>query len=435
MRETNFPMLGASRAIRFRLREGHVLAAAAFLLVPVATFVPRALAVIFAASAVATIIAATLNRRWPDIRSPLVVGLALFFLWGLASAAWSITPGESGKTAISLGATFFGGLILVRTVANLGAAEWNLFERSLIAGGIVGYSILFIELVGGHPLQNAVMKAVGRPFTVPSYAIYFLNPGLAIASLFAWPWLLCLWRRAPLLAAAAAVGIGVIVGLGDAEAPRVGLALGGVACLAALAFPRAMVWAAGALVGLGVLAAPLLPKALPPTAELVREAPNLAPSVYHRIAIWQVAVKHVEQAPILGHGFDTARALYGKETKVERSFYDKEGVRRWVSQYEPIPLHPHNGILQIWLELGTVGALLGGAILLSVVRAIGRHGGRRLDRAMALGVFVAGLFIASVSFGIWQSWWLCGLWLVGAFTAAVMCREERAPDRQTEHVA
>ena len=26
--------------------------------------------------------------------------------------------------------------------------------------------------------------------------------------------------------------------------------------------------------------------------------------------------------------------------------------------YEPIPLHPHNAVLQVWLELGAVGAAI-----------------------------------------------------------------------------
>jgi len=38
----------------------------------------------------------------------------------------------------------------------------------------------------------------------------------------------------------------------------------------------------------------------------------------------------------------------------------------WSNVFEPIPLHVHNGILQIWLELGIGGALLLGAVLLSV---------------------------------------------------------------------
>lgn len=425
MGEIDVPMQRATRTIGLRFRESHVLAATGFLILPVAIFVPRALAVLFSASSLTVFVLAALNRRWPDVRAPFLLALAAFFLWGLLSASWSITPGESARTAVSLGATLLGGFVLVRAAGALDAAGKASVERALIAGGLFGYVLLFIDLATSAPIiMNKVFTLMNRPFMAPEAAIFFFNPGLAIASLFAWPWLLSVWKRAPLLAVAAVAGVMLIFGLGDADAPGAGLALGGVVFLATLVCPRAMVWAAAATVGIGVIAAPLLPKALLPSVELVREAPYLSNSAYHRLGIWQIVVQHVDKAPILGHGFDASRALYDEATKEERTFYDKEGRRRWVSQYEPIPLHPHNAVLQVWLELGGVGALLGLAILLSVILAIDRRGLSRLDRAVALGTFVTAIFIASISFGIWQSWWLCGLWLIGALTAAIMRRQE-----------
>jgi hypothetical protein len=41
-----------------------------------------------------------------------------------------------------------------------------------------------------------------------------------------------------------------------------------------------------------------------------------------------------------------------------------------------------------------------------------------VERAGALGTFAAAVVIYSVSFGAWQSWWLCGLFLLAAWTLA-----------------
>jgi O-antigen ligase len=80
--------------------------------------------------------------------------------------------------------------------------------------------------------------------------------------------------------------------------------------------------------------------------------------------------------------------------------------------------------LQWWLELGAVGALIGAAMLAAVATAVGRALPARADRAAALGLFVACLSPGSLSFGIWQGWWLSTLFFVAAVTAAVTKREQ-----------
>ena len=84
---------------------------------------------------------------------------------------------------------------------------------------------------------------------------------------------------------------------------------------------------------------------------------------------------------------------------------------------ELMPLHPHNGALQAWLELGPLGALAAAtAAILVTFRA------RRLDW-MNAGIAVAMLAAYSVpwlvSYGIWQSWWLALGWLLAAIAAAI----------------
>jgi O-antigen ligase len=115
---------------------------------------------------------------------------------------------------------------------------------------------------------------------------------------------------------------------------------------------------------------------------------------------------------------DTSRALYDADDRTQRSYYDGEGRRVWDTGQEPIPLHPHNAAVQGWLELGVVGAAALALVLVTAVRAVAASAVARTDKAVCLAVFVTGFTIASLSYGIWQGWWLGALWLAAAFTVA-----------------
>jgi O-antigen ligase len=75
--------------------------------------------------------------------------------------------------------------------------------------------------------------------------------------------------------------------------------------------------------------------------------------------------------------------------------------------------HPHNGFLQLWVELGIVGATLAAVIIALVFQAIA--GMRPALRPFALVCFAVCAIITHVSHGAWQAWW----W--AAILAAVAC--------------
>jgi len=87
---------------------------------------------------------------------------------------------------------------------------------------------------------------------------------------------------------------------------------------------------------------------------------------------------------------------------------------------QPLPLHPHNGVLQAWLELGVVGALAVAAILILVVGGIERVARRNRAAAPLFALFSTGALIFGSTFGAWQSWWQAALWLVAALAIAVV---------------
>ncbi|MBX9701023.1 MAG: polymerase, partial [Acetobacteraceae bacterium] len=82
-----------------------------------------------------------------------------------------------------------------------------------------------------------------------------------------------------------------------------------------------------------------------------------------------------------------------------------------------LPLHPHNGALQLWLELGVVGAGLGALLALLLAWRAGRLARPEVATAMLASAAVTFL----LSFGTWQEWWvgaqllaLCGAAALGS---------------------
>jgi O-antigen ligase len=87
-----------------------------------------------------------------------------------------------------------------------------------------------------------------------------------------------------------------------------------------------------------------------------------------------------------------------------------------------IQLHPHNGPLQVWLELGAVGALIAAAFWWLALSGLARP---RANVAAAAATATAAVYLlfGAVNFGLWQEWWLA----LGALAAVVGATVARLP--------
>ena len=129
----------------------------------------------------------------------------------------------------------------------------------------------------------------------------------------------------------------------------------------------------------------------------------------HRFAIWDFVATRTMEQPILGWGLGTSRVLPGADGIFEKLS----------SRAETLPLHPHNALLQIWLELGIPGIMLALITVVAILAKITRYIRGRKELATALTVVFTATLTAELSFGIWQSWWLVFLWVLAALTIAI----------------
>ncbi len=130
-------------------------------------------------------------------------------------------------------------------------------------------------------------------------------------------------------------------------------------------------------------------------------------SAVHRWLIWQFVAEKITERPVLGWGLDSSRAIPGAHESVQ-GYTDR------------LPLHPHNAALQVWLELGFLGSLIGAFLAAWPVLRIDRTIAGGNAQAAAVGVVAAIAVVALLGFGIWQSWWIAAISLVAALTVAVL---------------
>jgi O-antigen ligase len=125
-----------------------------------------------------------------------------------------------------------------------------------------------------------------------------------------------------------------------------------------------------------------------------------------RLEIWQSYGAAMLLHPVLGTGFGTSVTL--GDTAVASEVASQ--FRRMLSVG-----HPHNGFLQIGVELGMLGCLFALTILLLLLRSWADLRGTLLWPRIGLLAMVAATML--VGHGAWQAWWIATV-----FTGAALMR-------------
>ncbi len=410
------------------LNTGRVLAGTAFLMLPVGLLAPKGLAPLFVvAAAVVFILNFDAGRIRAVLRQPVALLLAAFLAVGALSAAWSIEAMASVRASLILSLTFFGGLYLIDTVARLDKRQRATFHLGILAGGILGLAVIAIEWATDSAISGAILTAKGVEFGPDKDLMPILNAGISVLAIVAWPWLLVIKHRfGAAMMAPGMLACGVVIFLGSADTPILALVTGFIVAALSLLARKAVLVVFTALMVIGVTVAPLVPGALPDPETETRAYAMLSNSAIHRLAIWRTAAEHISQNPVRGIGLNGTRFLYGDKDKIQRWYGTDDRKKKWGNFAEPIPLHAHNGVLQIWLELGGIGAVLFGGVLFVVMRRIGSGLDDGLATAARLGMLSSGIVIFSSSYGPWQGWWQGAIWLSVAVMAAAESEKTKA---------
>ena len=413
------------------LNTGRVLGGMALLLLPVALFAPKGVAPLFAVSAM-LVFALTFDTRriGAILRQPVAVGLTAFLAIAATSAIWSIEPASSLRATLILALTSFGGLYLADTIAGLKKEPRKTLCLGIIAGGVLGLFLIVFERSTGAFLTREILLAKNSGASLPYSLMPGLNGGMSVLALFIWPWALAVKNHfGTIVMALGLLASVVVIFLSSADAPILALMAGMIVAALSLISRKTVLALTAALAVTGIALAPLLPGALPNPHTEARVYSKLSNSGVHRLAIWRTAAEHIANAPAVGIGMNATRFLYGRSDRVYHVYATDDPQKKWGNYAEPIPLHTHNGVLQIWLELGAIGALSFAGVLVMVMWRIRQGFDDAVATAARLGMMISGITMFSLSFGPWQGWWQGAIWL----SVALMSMAEGVLKEQGNH--
>ncbi|HWA00028.1 MAG TPA: O-antigen ligase family protein [Caulobacterales bacterium] len=325
--------------------------------------------------------------------------LAAFVCYAAASSAWSLNP-DHGQ-ALRLAAGCACGLLFA---AGAGASEGNQrLVRALGAAALLAAMLLLL----GEAFADMPLNRMAQPDTPTGLLMRNPARGASVVMCLVWPAVAALaggrslqrmaWR-------ALLIGVGVLAFQFDQSGNTIGFAVGLLAYALASFAPRFAIMAIAIALALWLLAAPWVVLHAPTPPSLMAQLPD---SWAVRTEIWRFAATQAAQHPLLGLGLDASRTF--------QQTADLRGLH-----FNLIPLHPHSASLQIWLETGAVGAALGAIALLAGGWALAealKHD--RVAASGAAGAFAAIGFIANVSYGAWQEWWIATAFAAAAMVAAV----------------
>lgn len=370
---------------------------AAGLAAPLAVLAPNALAPLLIVCGIVALVA----RAWPPRR--IVFAVAAFLAFALLSLAWTVDAGEALDGWLRIAGSAVLGLALLGAARAL--EDPARVEIWLVRGTVAAMALLFAQLASEWAwMREGSLAALWHGPETNFWALF--NRPAAILALILPLAGLAAYRRHGTLASLVLIGVGVFLVMNfNSRGAELALAAGLAGGAFVATFARGRTILALGLAGF-VLAAPMI--AALPVFDRLAENRGVSSSVYHRAAIWSFAAERIAEKPALGWGLHASRAI-------------PDAKRQFAPGAELMPLHPHNFALQLWLELGLLGALAGAAGVAFLARRIG---GDRATRAGLAGALCAAFAVACVGYGLWQGWWMGALWLLLALAAALAKRRD-----------
>ena len=371
---------------------GQVLTFAGFTALPLAVVGHKGEVLLLAGVALVLLYAAIREGQWQAIlRQRFAWLLFAIVAYGLATSPWAVVPEDAVRLAGALFGMFLATAIVVAAAGRMDDPMRKGFAATAGAGYAFGCLLLLVEFFGGMPITYFVLYQGGKgPVLDPN----LLNPALSVLAIVCWPFAAAAQRFLGIVALMVAT---MIVLSGDMVTARIAIAVGGVVWLLAQGLGRYFVKLLGTIAVLAIVLAPFV--IYLPQIDAVRpQLDGMRSSVAHRLCIWEFTSARILEKPLFGWGLDSSRSIPGGEVEC-------------IEDGPSLALHPHNAALQVWLELGLVGAFALAALVAMAFRVVATLP-PGMPIAGGAAALVSALTTAALSYGIWQNWWIAVLALM-----------------------
>lgn len=381
-------------------RQGFVLTATFVALMVFCIALPRALSFlpgIYGVLVLLYIYCST--HQWPRFDKKLLGIFATITILGALSSLWSVDPHYSFIRALKIAPALFSSAALLAVAGLIPASTANkdrLVAALCLLCGIGGFVLVF-EYQTQFAISRYLLKLDDDH--LPNYIIngFLLNRTLVYLVLLCLPALLALYKSGLLIRQKIFCLGFMIAGVGLAQLYTQSQTAEFAALLAILMlfYPAHIKWARR-LLAVGIIvtifAAPLIPgpifKHFFTDTSMNEKGLLEEASIPHRFEVWNFVSSKIQQKPLLGWGLDSTR------------FIKSDQELQWMKADHV--MHPHNAVLECWIEMGVFGAALAAFFVFFLLQKL-ENLPPLLQRYYTM-LLVVTLGVLSMAYGLWQAW-------------------------------
>lgn len=323
-------------------------------------------------------------KKLPKINKFLLLFIIGFLIFAGSSYFWAIRPSTVLDRIIKLSLLVIPSLFLLFTAhsATIIKKEYLKFlPYSLICASI----LLSIETYFNYPLYRLLHGITVENTVAPAV----INRALIVICVLLWPTLYKLWtEKNIIITAILIITTSLAISLSVCQSAMIALIFGALTLLISTQRPKALLYIIGAGIIIGIFSSPWIAQYLfdlRPEILMNWTGANAA----QRIELWDFVARKALESPWYGWGIESTRHIDNFDSA--KIFYSTTRI-----------IHPHNFALQLWIELGILGALSGAAFIMLCIKNILIINKKQLPFIIA--GFTTILIINLVGYGIWQGW-------------------------------
>ncbi len=317
-----------------------------------------------------------------------LIPIVLMLLWCFISCFWAPDLVLSLKAVGGLLFFIIAALYLSSIDKSSFDELYHIAKKPLLYGLLCAIMLFFAEYYS-HGVISTSFKSIVQQKSM-LFELPWLDRGVVFASLLSWAVMHNLLKqRQIMLAISIYASVTFMLYLSDSLAGFVGFILASIAYLVLYLTRMRLGWLMRICFALYIIAMPIFAYKQDPLE--ISNKYSIPDSAKHRLFIWNFAAHKIADHPIIGYGFSSSKNMATENDIVHYGQYE------WCL----LPLHPHNNVLQILLETGLIGLMLFMLLVDNILKWTIRN-----NSVIAATCFINYFFIGTISFGIWQSWWI-----------------------------